>query len=194
MSIGRTRSYPWGMVTPPDGGERDVVEGFGDDRPLLGERWRALSRRVRVAVVGSVCAVLLGVLLGYVVATRPPPDPVAATSVRITAVEIPQRYTLDLGITLRVTSASPVTLTGTRQGFDSFLQTLPVPGAALLPGQVRILHTRLNVYCQLPLPQQGTPLLFVTVRNARREGRAPVVPTAAQLAGIDRAVQQICRR
>ncbi|MEV6948498.1 hypothetical protein AB0N07_42600 [Streptomyces sp. NPDC051172] len=182
------------MWTAPDGDERELVEGFGDDRPLLGERWRALSRRVRVTVLGAVCAVLLGVLVGYVVATRPPPDPVAATSVRITAVETPQRYTLDLGITLRVASASPVTLTGTRQGYDGFLQTLPVPGAALLPGQVRILHTRLNVYCQLPLPQPGTPLLFVTVRNARREGRAPVVPTTAQLAGIDRAVQQICRR
>lgn len=147
-----------------------------------------------MTVVGSLCVVLLGVLLGYVVATRPPPDPVAATSVRITAVEMPQRYTLDLGITLRVASASPVTLTGTRQGYDGFLQTLSVPGAPLLPGRVRILHTRLNVYCQLPPPGQGTPLLFVTVRNARREGRAPVVPTATQLAGIDRAVQQICRR
>lgn len=152
-----------------------------------------MSRPVRVTVVGSVCAALLGVLLGYVVATRPPPDPVAATSVRITAVEMPRRYTLDLGLTLRVASTAPVTLVGTRRGYDSFLQTLPVPRAALLPGQVRILHTRLNVYCQLPLPQQGTPLLFVTVRNARGEGRAPAVPTAAQFESIYRAVQEICR-
>jgi hypothetical protein len=183
------------MVTPSEGQDRDVVENAGADRPLLRERWQALSRRTQVTFAVSSGALVLGALLGYVVATRPPPappDPVAATSVRITSVEMPQKDSLDFGITIRIASASPVTFTGTRQGYDGFLQTRPVPGAALPPGQVLVLHTRINVYCQLPLPPPGTPLLFVTVRNASREGRAPVVPSAAQFTDIDHAVQRIC--
>ncbi|MCH5674338.1 hypothetical protein [Streptomyces gilvus] len=183
------------MVTPSEGRDRDVVENIGADRPLLRERWQALSRRVRVTAAVSSGALALGALLAYAVATRPPPappDPVAATSVRITGVEMPQRYSLDFGITVRIASASPVTFTGTRQGYDGFLQPLAARGAVLPPGHALVLHTRVNVYCQLPLPSLGTPLLFVTVRNARREGQAPVVPTAAQFADISRAVQRIC--
>ncbi|MER6282468.1 hypothetical protein [Streptomyces sviceus] len=183
------------MVTQPEDQGRDVVENVGADRPLLGERWRALSRRAQVTVAVSSGAVALGAILGYVAATRPPPpppDPVAATTVRITGVQMPQGSSLDFGVTVRIASASAVTLTGTRQGYDGFLQTRPVPVAVLPPGRALVLHTRLNVYCQLPLPPPGTPLLFVTVRNTRREGRAPVVPTAAQTAAIYDAVQRIC--
>ncbi|MEU3341454.1 hypothetical protein ACWCQ1_45145 [Streptomyces sp. NPDC002144] len=184
------------MVTPSEGQDSDVVENMGADRPLLRERWQALSRRAQATIAVSSGALALGMLLGYAAATRPqpgPPDPVAATSVRITGVEMPHRYSLDFGITVRIASASPVTFTGTRQGYDGFLQTRPAPGAALRPGQALFLHARINVYCQLPLPPTGTPLLFVTVRNTRREGQAPVLPTAAQSADIDHAVQQICR-
>ncbi|KUM67420.1 hypothetical protein [Streptomyces griseorubiginosus] len=185
------------MVTQPGDQGRDVVENAGADRPLLGERWRALSRRAQVTIAVSSGAVALGAVLGYVAATRPPPpppDPVAATTVRITGVQMPQGSSLDFGVTIRIASASAsaVTLTGSRQGYDGFLQTRPVPVAVLPPGRALVLHTRLNVYCQLPLPPPGTPLLFVTMRNDRREGRAPVVPTAAQTAAIDDAVQRIC--
>ncbi|MEU5045818.1 hypothetical protein [Streptomyces griseorubiginosus] len=183
------------MVTQPEDQGRDLVENAGADRPLLGERWRALSRRARVTIAMSSGALALGAVLGYVAATRPPPpppDPVAATTVRITGVQLPQGSSLDFGVTIRVASASAVTLTGSRQGYDGFLQIRPVPAAALPPGRALVLHTRLNVYCQLPLPPPGTPLLFVTVRNTRREGRAPVVPTAAQTAAIDDAVERIC--
>src|SRR2546425_2702912 len=100
------------MVTPSEGEDRDLVENAGADRPLLRERWQALSRRTRATIAVSASVALLGALLGYVVATRPPPDPVAATSVRITGVELPHRYGLDFGITLQVTSASLVTFTG----------------------------------------------------------------------------------
>ena len=184
------------MVTPTDGDDPNVVEILGEDRPQLRERWRALSPRARATVAVAACTVALSALLGYVVATRPPPpppDPVAATTARITDVEMPLRYHPDFAITLRVMAASRVTFTGLKDGYRNlFLFDLPAPGVALLPGQARTLHARLDVFCQTPLPRRGTPLLFVAVRNARGEGRAPVVPTAVQFDSINRAVRLAC--
>ena len=182
-------------MTPSHGQDRDVVENVGADRPLLPERWQALSRRTQVTIAVSTGALTLGLLLGYHAATRPPPsppDPLAATSVRINSVQMPHKYSLDFGITLRITSTSPITIAGTRQAYDGLLQTPPAPGATLRPGRTLVLHTRINVYCQLPLPPSRTPLLFITVRNTHREGQAPVLPTPAQATDINHAIQQIC--
>jgi hypothetical protein len=76
-------------VTPCDGQDRDVVENIGADRPLIRESWQAQSRREQVTLTVSSDALVLGLLLGYLMATRPSPkpsDPLADTSVRITAV------------------------------------------------------------------------------------------------------------
>jgi hypothetical protein len=184
------------MASPPEGDGRSTVEILGDERPLVRERWQTLSRRTRVTVAATTCAVVLGGVLAYVVAHRPPPpppDPAAATTVRITDVQMPPRLSPDFGITLRVAAASRVTFVGMAEGYGNlFLYELPVPGAVLLPGHARTLHVRLDVYCQTPHPRRGTPVLFVIVRNTRGEGRAPVMPTRAQFAGITRAVNQVC--
>ncbi|WP_043680344.1 hypothetical protein [Streptomyces xylophagus] len=184
------------MVTPPEGDDRDVVEAPGADRALFRERWRALSRRARLLVTGTACVVVLGVLLGYVVTNRPtppPPDPVAVTTARITFVEMPHRLHPDFGVTVRVETASRVTFTGLKDGYANlFVVDLPAPGIVLEPGQAHALHARLDVFCQTPFPRRGTPLLFVAVRNAHGEGRAPVVPTDSQVKCIVRAVRLAC--
>ncbi|MEV0907613.1 hypothetical protein [Streptomyces hokutonensis] len=184
------------MVTPPEGDDRDVVEAAGADRALFREHWRALSRRARVTVAGAACVVVLGAFLGYVVANRPgppPPDPVAVTSVRITEVGRPVGLQQDFPLTLRAEAASRVTYRGMRDGYESlFLSVIPQPGAALLPGRARTLHTRVTVFCHAPFPRRGTVLLFVIVHNARGDGRAQVVPTDAQFTCVIRAMRQAC--
>ncbi|MFC8514915.1 hypothetical protein [Streptomyces sp. NPDC057257] len=184
------------MVSPPEGDDRNTVEILDTERPLFRERWRALSRRGRVLVTASACAIVLTGALGYVVATRPPPpppDPVAATSIRITDVHIPDG-TSDFDVTLRAAATSPVTFVGTSEGYGNLvLYVSPVPGTSLTAGEAATLHARAIVCtCHSPLPPRGTPLLFVTLRNDHGQGRAQVVPTAAQFDSIGRAVRQAC--
>ncbi|GAA3818402.1 hypothetical protein GCM10022403_059760 [Streptomyces coacervatus] len=186
------------MVSPPEGDGPNTEEIVGDERPLVRERWQALSRRTRVTVAATTCAVVLSGVLAYVVANRPPappPDPVAATTVRITDVGLPVGLSPEFPVTLSATADSRVVLMGMQGGYDNLLLwVMPAPGAALPPGRARILHTRFNVFCHGHVPRRGMPLLFVTVRNGRGEGLARVVPTEAQFDRLGQAVQKVCRK
>lgn len=186
------------MVSPPEGGDTDVVEHHGADLPPLRERWRALSRRARVAATATTGAVVLAGALGYAVAHRPPPaepDPAAVTTVRITEIGLPTGLEQDFSLTLRATTTAPVTYKGMKDRYEGeyvFLSAVPTPGAELLPGRARSLHIRVSVFCHGRRPPRGTPLMYVLVRNSRGQGRAPVVPTAQQSDSIDRAVRKAC--
>jgi hypothetical protein len=183
------------MVTPP--GDDDVVEILGADRPMISDHWHGLPRRTRLTLTAATCTILLGGLLAYVSTHRPPPpppDPVAATSISITDVEVPVGYSPDFGITLSASASTRVAFGRTAEGYGNLvLHVTPGAGAVLGPGHTRVLYARAVVCtCHVRHPARGTPLLFVTLRNARGEGRVQVVPTAVQFDLIDRAVRHAC--
>ncbi|WP_158697173.1 hypothetical protein [Streptomyces hokutonensis] len=187
------------MVTPPEGDDRNTVEVLGTDRPLLVQRWRALSRRSRVTVAVSTSVVVLTALVGYLLASRPPPvppDPAAATRITILHVSPPVVGSPYFGITFRVTATSSVRLVTTDEGYDDltlFVDTLA--GTTLAPGEVRLLDGQAAVCtCQLAHPPRGTPLLYLTVRNARGYAKARLVPTDAQFDQIDDDIHRACAR
>lgn len=183
------------MVTPPEGDDRDVVETFGADRPLLRERWQALSRRTRVTIAASISVVVLSGLADYVITHRaPPPDPAAATHVRITDVGRPDYGSPFFGITLRMEVTSSVTVVAAENGYgDLVMYVGPVPGTPLDPGHARTLYAHAAVStCQLPHPPRGTPLLYLTLRTARGDRLARVVPTQAQFERLDDALRLAC--
>jgi hypothetical protein len=206
------------MASPPEGDGRSTTEILGHDweilgheRPLVRERWQALSRRARVTVAVTSGAVLLGGGLAYAAANRPPPappDPGAAATARITAMEMPHRTGPDLGVTFALDTTSRVTFVGLTEGYDNVFVREPPglgPGTVLRPGRARLLRAGLDFYCaaprvrrdtrllfETPHPRPGLPLLFVIVRNARGESTTPVVPTSAQFDTITRAVDRAC--
>lgn len=185
------------MVTPPVGDDGDVVEVLGADRPLLKDRWRALSRRSRATAAVASSVVVLTALAGYVLAHRPPPappDPAAATSISILRVSPPVAGSPYFGITFRVAATSSVRLVTTDAGYDDLTLSVDrLSGTTLAPGEVRRLDGRAAVCtCQEAHPARGTPLLFLTVRNARGTGKAQVVPTRAQFDQLDGALHRAC--
>ncbi|MHC3471921.1 hypothetical protein ACYF6T_24935 [Streptomyces sp. 7R007] len=183
------------MVTSPEG-DRDVVEVLGTDQPPLRQRWRALSRRARLTVAASACAVVLAVSAGYLLAPRPSapaPAPVAGTGVRIRQVGVPARGNPYFGITLRAAATSLVAVAGIREGYPDLILRIPSPGRPLAPGRVRTLSVRAAVCdCWLPRPPLGTPLLYLALRSPRGERYVAVVPTRARFARLDRVIRRSC--
>ncbi|MFG2789343.1 hypothetical protein [Streptomyces sp. NPDC048419] len=196
------------MASPPEGDGRSTVEVLGDARPLIRERWQALSRRARVSIAATMCVLVLFGVLSYVAGNRhppPPPDPGDATTARITDVEMPHRTSPDFDITFRIAATSRVTYVGLTEGYGNvFVHERPGP-TVLRPGHARILHARVDVYCaaphirrdtpllyESPDPHPDMPLLFAIVSNAKGKGVTPIVPTATQSDSISRAVREVC--
>ncbi|MFI6657205.1 hypothetical protein ACIBL8_17030 [Streptomyces sp. NPDC050523] len=197
------------MASPPEGDGRSTVEILGDERPLIRERWQALSRRARVTAAATTCVLVLGGVLAYAAAHHhppPPPDPGDATTARITDVEMPHRTSPDFDITFRLAATSRVTYVGLAEGYGNiFVHERPGPGAVLRPGHARTLHALVDVYCasphirrdtpllyETPDPHPDMPLLFAIVSNAKGRGVTPIVPTASQFDSISRAVREVC--
>jgi hypothetical protein len=184
------------MVIPPDGDDR-AVEILGEDRPLLRDRWQALTRRARVTITAATCLVVLSALLGYALANRPPPappDPADATGVSIAQVRMPVDGSPYFGITFRVEATSAVTVVAAYEGYDNLvLYVSPVPGRRLYPGHVSTLTAQAVVCtCRTPHASRGTPLLYLSVRNARGDRRIRVVPTATQFDRLEQALRLSC--
>ncbi|MFJ9538678.1 hypothetical protein ACIRPX_15575 [Streptomyces sp. NPDC101225] len=197
------------MASPPEGDGLSTVEVLGEDRPLVRERWQALSRRARLTLAATTCVLVLGGVLAHIAVNRhpsPPPDPGDATSARITGVEMPHRTSPDFDITFRLAATSRVTYVGLTVGYGNVsVHERPLPGAVLRPGHARTLRARVDVYCGVPHvrrdtpllydapdPQAGMPLLFAIVSNAEGRGVTPIIPTASQFDSISRAVREVC--
>ncbi|NEA65952.1 hypothetical protein [Streptomyces sp. SID12488] len=166
-------------VNSPDA--QETYEVIGADTPRFTDRWRALSPRVRRAVLGTVA--LAAATAGVIVALPPKPStppttlaavpwPANVTTFRYTGLaatfdSAPTNGLFRFAVTVQ--GGPPVTLRVTGAAFDGLTARIsPAEASTVSAGTTRRITVQISVVdCKgLPL-DAGMPFLDVTLRNTR---------------------------
>ncbi|GAA3892260.1 hypothetical protein GCM10023084_51270 [Streptomyces lacrimifluminis] len=166
-------------VNSPDA--QETYEVIGADTPRLTDRWRALSPRVRRAVLGTTA---LAVAAAGVIALPPAkpsaptgtldpmPWPANVTTFRYTGLAATFASEPTSGMyrfAVTVHSGPPVTLRVTGAAFDGLTARIsPTETSTVSAGTTRRITVQISVVDCAGLPlDAGMPSLDVTLRNAR---------------------------
>ena len=184
----------------------EILSGGGEG-PRLGERWGALSRRVRRLVLAAALCALLAAGAGYALAActagpGPPraraphrvPYPVQSTSVtfvRVLDVDADRRT---FRVELRARTDDPVLIQRVTQDYSALDMTLtPSQAVKVAPGSPSRLWLHARVLSCRGLPTAARlPFLQVTLRNARTTQDLSFIPGDHYARSLTRAFRTVC--